>query len=153
MDAPPQLIDQFEILWRDRIALQVSGDGSIEAELDQLRSAMRLPLPIDYVRVLRLIGSRSKHVFPQLSCSIADAIRLTAELPDLLAQKGFGTSFLQDRGLAFAETGNEVYFVDLASGMDDPMSYAVCRLRDEHGYDSRGSMMQVFLEFAMRRWC
>ena len=152
MDAPPQLIYQFEVLWRDRIAPHVEDGGDATAELERLQSALRSPLPLDYIRLQQLIGNRSKHVFPNLNCSIADADRLTAELPSLLEQKGFESGFMRDRALAFGENADYVYFVDLATGLDDPMAFSISRCRDEEGFDGRGSMMQVFLDVAKRRW-
>ena len=152
MYAPPQLIDQFEVLWRDRIAPHVKYGGGISAELERLQSALRLPLPPDYVRLQQLIGNRSKHVFPHLSCSITDAERLTAELPSILAQMGFESGYMKDRALAFGETAYYVYFVDLATGLDDPMVFWFSRSRIGEGYVGRGSMMQVFLAHAEGRW-
>jgi hypothetical protein len=85
------------------------------------------PLPLDYVRLQHLIGSQSKRVFPNLACSLADADRLTEELPGLLAQKGFGSIHMKNRSFAIGETVDTVYFVDLASGLEDPMAFSLCR--------------------------
>jgi hypothetical protein len=152
MVALPQLIDQFETLWTERIAPHGEGGAGVADELDRLQSGLRLPASSRLCPSPAPDRSQSKRVFPNLACSLADADRLTEELPGLLAQKGFGSIHMKNRSFAIGETVDTVYFVDLASGLEDPMAFSLCRAQEEEGYYGRSSMIQVFLDDAKRKW-